>query len=551
MRGAMAPTDNSKNKRRSRPGNGAGQANDASQVRSGSAEAEPPTRPKAGSASKAAERGADRTGRASPRRDPAPKPEATATPVKAGRESPPERTSDRPRAARADQVRPDEEAAPSGPVRRTATRRAPADRVAIVAGLRTPFTKAGTALRRLRTVDLGAAVVKELVQRAELPAREIGVCVYGQVVPTVDWLNVAREVVIASGLPRDIEAYSVSRACATSIQAMTNVAEHILAGQHDVGIAGGADSTSDVPLKVSPKLRDALMALQKAKTLQGRFKALGGLSPRDLVPGAPGFAKEPTTGEQMGEAAEKMAKLNGIGREEQDRIAWLSHRNAARAWRDGTYAPEVMTLFPPPYDEAVERDNIVRDDATLEALAKLAPAFDRHHGTITAGNSSPLTDGASAMLVMRESKAKALGYTPLGYLKSWAYAAVDPSWQLLMAPVFAAPRALARSGLALRDMTLVDMHEAFAAQVASNLQALASRSFAQAHLGQSEAVGEIDPERLNVNGGSIALGHPFAATGGRMVLSTLRELGKRGGGHALLTLCAAGGLGAAVVLEAP
>ena len=423
------------------------------------------------------------------------------------------------------------------------------DRVAVVAGLRTPFTKAGTAQKTMRTVDLATAVVKELMARSELPAKEVTLCVYGQVVPTLDWLNLAREVVLRAGLPKDIDAYSVSRACATSIQAMTSAAQEILAGQHDVVIAGGADSMSDVPLGVGKKLALALMEAQKARSLVLKLKAFSRLSPRDLVPPIPGFSREPTTGEQMGEAAEKMAKLSGITREEQDRIAHLSHLNAARAWKDGTYAAEVMPVIPPPYDAPVSRDNLVRDDSTLEGYAQLKPAFDRAHGTITAGNASPLTDGASALLIMRESKAKSLGYAPLGFVKSWDYAAVDPGWQLLMAPVFAAPRALDRAGLTLADMDLVDMHEAFAAQVAANLKALGSKQFAVEKLGRAAAVGEIDPARLNVNGGSIAIGHPFAATGGRMVLSTLRELKKRGGKYALLTVCAAGGLGAAVVLE--
>jgi acetyl-CoA acyltransferase len=428
--------------------------------------------------------------------------------------------------------------------------KAKGERVAIVAGLRTPFTKASGKLRNLRSVDLGVEVVRELVQRAEIDPKEITLCVYGQVVPSVDWLNIAREVVLRSGLPRSIEAYSVSRACATSIQAMTNAADAILGHRHDVAIVGGADSMSDVPLKVSPRLRDALVAVQKAKTFGQRVKALRTLSPRDLLPREPGFAREPTTGEQMGEAAEKMAKLNAISREEQDRIAQASHANASRAWADGTFRPEVMTVLPAPYDAPVDKDDLVRDDSTLEALGKLKPVFDRRHGTITAGNASPLTDGASALLLMRESKAKALGIEPLGYLKAWAYAGVDPAWQLLMGPVFAAPLALERAGLLLGDVDLVDMHEAFAAQVACNVKALGSKSFFAEHLGRAEPVGEIDPKKLNVNGGSIALGHPFAATGGRMVLSTLRELRTRGGQHALLTLCAAGGLGAAVVLEA-
>ena len=426
----------------------------------------------------------------------------------------------------------------------------PDDRVAIVRGLRTPFTKAGTELREMRTVDLGTAVVKELIARTEVPAKEVTLCVFGQVVPTLDWLNVAREVVLRSGLPKTTEAFSVSRACATSIQAMTSAIEAIRGGQHDVAIAGGADSMSDVPLGVSKKLTAALLEAQKAKSVAGKVKAFAKVSPKDLLPAVPGFSREPTTGEQMGEAAEKMAKLNGISRDEQDRIALDSHRNAARAWLDGTYAAEVMHVLPPPYEKAVARDNLVRDDATMEALAKLAPVFDRRHGTITAGNASPLTDGASALLLMRASKAKALGMTPLGYVRSWAYAAVDPGWQLLMAPVLAVPVALARAKVTLRDMGLVDMHEAFAAQVAANLKALASRKFFEEHAGRSEAVGEVNPEILNVNGGSIALGHPFAATGGRMVLSTLRELKKREKKLGLITICAAGGLGVAVVLEA-
>ncbi len=434
--------------------------------------------------------------------------------------------------------------------RRTGGRKRGGDRVAIVAGLRTPFCKAGTSLASLRSTDLGVACVKELMQRSELDPALVTTCVYGQVVPSVDWINIAREVVIGAGLPRQLEAYSVSQACTTSIKAMTNVAESILCGHHDIGIAGGADSTTDIALKVSPRLRDGLMAAQKAKTLGGRLKALGKISLRDLIPGVPGFSRDSTTGHQMGEAAEKMAKLNGISREAQDRIALASHQNAARAWSDGTYPAEVMTVMPPPYDRPVVKDNIVRDDTSYEGLAKLKPVFDRKHGTITAGNASPLTDGASALLLMSESRAKELGYPPLGFLRSWAYAAVDPAWQLLMAPVFAAPKALERAGMTLEQMDLVDMHEAFAAQVACNLQSLASKQFAVEHLGLSRAVGEVDPDKLNVNGGSIALGHPFAATGARMVITALHELKRRGAGHALLTLCAAGGLGAALVLEA-
>ena len=230
--------------------------------------------------------------------------------------------------------------------------------------------------------------------------------------------------------------------------------------------------------------------------------------------------------------------------------AHQSHHRAAEAWAAGRFDGEVMHVpVPPRYRQVSAKDNIVRGDTTVEALARLRPVFDRRYGTITAGNASPLTDGAAALVVMSEERARALGHRPLGFVKAYAYAALDPRDQLLQGPAYAAPVALERAGLRLADMDLVDMHEAFAAQVLSNLQAFGSRTFAQDKLGRAEPLGEIDPARLNVNGGSIALGHPFAATGARMILQTLRELGRRGGQHALLTVCAAGGLGAALVLE--
>jgi acetyl-CoA acyltransferase len=252
----------------------------------------------------------------------------------------------------------------------------------------------------------------------------------------------------------------------------------------------------------------------------------------------------------MGESAEHMAQKNGISRAAQDEFAFRSHRSAAAAWEGGRFDGEVMHVpVPPRYARVSAKDNIVRADTTVEALAQLRPVFDRRYGTITAGNASPLTDGAAALVVASEDRAKALGLRPLGFVRSYAYAALDPMDQLLQGPAYAAPVALDRAGLTLRDMDLVDMHEAFAVQVLSNLQAFASREFAEKKLGRKEPLGEVDPARLNVNGGSIALGHPFAATGARMILQTLRELDRRGGRYALLTLCAAGALGAAMVLE--
>jgi acetyl-CoA acyltransferase len=254
----------------------------------------------------------------------------------------------------------------------------------------------------------------------------------------------------------------------------------------------------------------------------------------------------------MGESAEKMAKEAGIPREEQDAFAHRSHVRAAKAWDGGVFAEEVMHVIPPPnFDRPIAEDNVVRRDSTPEGYARLKPAFDRAYGTVTAGNSSPLTDGASALLLMTESKAEALGYEPLGYLRSWAYAALDPGGWMLMGPSYATPRALDAAGVKLKDVAIVDMHEAFAAQVLCNVKAFASKKFAADRLGRAEAIGEIDLDRFNVHGGSIAIGHPFAATGARMVATVLHELRRRGGGVGLATACAAGGLGAAVVLEAP
>ncbi len=425
----------------------------------------------------------------------------------------------------------------------------PGRRAAVIAGLRTPFVKAGTDFRDLSAADLGALVVNELLVRSGIPPAEFDSVVFGQVIPSPTVTLIGREMVLRTQLPRSVQAHTVARACATSIQATSDAADQIRLGHSDCAIAGGAESISDAPIFASRPLAQALVDFSKARSVAERVKILSGLRPRDFTPNPPAL-KEPTTGLTMGESAEKMAQVNGISREAQDRVAFESHRRAAAAWEAGRFDDQVMHVpVPPRYSRVSARDNIVRADTTVEALARLRPVFDRRYGTITAGNASPLTDGAAALIVMSEEKARALGLRPLGFVRSYAYAALDPRDQLLQGPAYAAPVALDRAGLALGDMDLVDMHEAFAAQVLSNLQAFASQRFAEEKLGRAAPLGEVDPARLNVNGGSIALGHPFAATGARMILQTLHELGRRGGQHALLTVCAAGALGAAMVLE--
>jgi acetyl-CoA acyltransferase len=420
-------------------------------------------------------------------------------------------------------------------------------RVAIVDGLRTPFTKAGTDLKSVSTLELGSHLVAELIARTNLD--RVDRVVFGSVVHDPHSPNLAREIVLASPLSDDIDAYSVTRACATSTQTFVDGAKAILMGEAEVVITGGADSLSNPAVTFSDEFVDVMMEAQAARDLPGRLKALSKLRPKDLAPNPPAIADR-STGESMGDGAEKMARIWGIGREEQDRYALESHRKAVEAWEKGVYDQEVMAFpVPPRYRSVVERDTIPRADTTLEKLASLRPAFDRRYGTITAGNASPLTDGAAALVLMEEGKARSLGYEPLAYLRSYAFSGVDPNWQLLIGPAFATPVALERAGMTLSDMDVIDLHEAFAAQVLAVKEAFASDEFARKHLGRDRAIGEIPDDKLNLYGGSISLGHPFGATGARQLLTMARELQRRDAGTALISQCAAGGLGATVILE--
>lgn len=420
-------------------------------------------------------------------------------------------------------------------------------RVAIVAGLRTPFARAGTVLKAMSAIDLGRAVVAELIQRTGVDSTDVDLLVFGTVVPSVLAPNIAREVSLIPHLPKGVQSWTVSRACASANQAITDAADQILLGHADCAIAGGAESLSTVPVLHSRGFADALVAASRAKSFGARASAVTRIRPRDLMPITPAIA-EPTTGETMGESAEKMAKINHIAREDQDQFALRSHRLAHAGTADGRLASEIMAMWPPPKFDPLVSDNGIREDTTIEKLRELKPVFDRRYGTVSAGNSSPLTDGAAAVLLMSDEKVKALGITPIAWIRSYAYAALDPGEQLLMAPVLAAPVALHRAGLSLQDIDLVEMHEAFAAQVLSNLRGLDSPEWAE-RAGFRQPVGEVDRARLNVMGGSIALGHPFGATGARITTTLANELVRRGGQFGLMTVCAAGGLGFAMVIE--
>ncbi|MBI4519248.1 MAG: acetyl-CoA C-acyltransferase FadI [Gemmatimonadetes bacterium] len=421
-------------------------------------------------------------------------------------------------------------------------------RASIVAGWRTPFCKAGTALKDLTAIDLGKLAVRELIARSEIDPHEVDQLIFGTVVHNPHAPNIAREVGLAT-LPKSVPAFTVSRQCASANQAITSAVDLIERGYARVVIAGGAESLSHIPITVSDPLAQSLTRAAKAKSVAGRVGAFRGLRPRDLLPTQPQIA-EPTTGESMGEAAERMAKENRISRQAQDEWALRSHRLAAQGTSDGRLLTEIAAVYVPPDYQVSDRDNGIRTDTSLEALAQLKPVFDRKFGSVTAGSASPITDGASALLLMSDEAAGALGYQPLGHVVSYAYTALDPGAQLLQGPAYAAPIALDRAGATMEDIDLMEMHEAFAAQVLSNLQAMESAEFAERELGRTKPVGHPPLESINVMGGSIAIGHPFAATGGRITMTLLNEMRRRNAGLGLITVCAAGGMGFAMVVEA-
>jgi len=412
-------------------------------------------------------------------------------------------------------------------------------RVAVIAGCRTPFSRSGTVLKDARAVDLARFVARELLERTNLDGADVNAVIFGQVVPSALVPNVAREVSLLPQFPKEIPAYSLNRACASSGQAVANAYDEIVLGDAEVVLAGGVESLSDIPILASRRLADILVEASKAKSLGARLRTFSRIRPRDLVPVSPAIA-EPSTGESMGQSAEKMAKENHISRAAQDRWALRSHELAARGTDDGRIAAEVAPWFPPGArsgDGVVTQDNGIRRDTSLEQMAKLKPVFDRRYGSVTAANSSPLTDGASAVLLMSDPAARALGYTPLAYVRSYAVAAVDPGWQLLQAPIFAVPKALERAGIQWKDLGVIEVHEAFAAQVLSNLQGWAAKGW------------DINEDIINVMGGSIAIGHPFGATGTRLVTTLANEMVRRDVQFGLLSICAQGGMGFAMVLE--
>ena len=400
-------------------------------------------------------------------------------------------------------------------------------RAVIVGGVRTPFVKAFAEFLKMDSIALGVAATRALLERTGVPHADIDAIVWGGVVLPGMSPNLAREVALDLRLPPSVEGMTVTRACASGLQAVTLGIAQIERGEADVVIAGGSDSTSNAEVKLPQKVVHALAPLAFGKATPGDvLGVLGQLMPlSEILPRMPRIA-ERSTGQVMGEAAEEMARRNEISRAAQDEFAVRSHHRAAAGIASGRLRDEVCPVQTPE-GKWVHADTLVRADTSVEALAKLRPAFARD-GTLTAGNSSPLTDGAAALLLMSEEKARALGLKPLARVASWAYVGVDPADQLLMGPALAIPKALDRAGYTLDQMDFVDLHEAFAAQVLAVLKMLGSDAFARARLGRDTAVGDVDPAKLNVYGGSVALGHPFGATGVRMVTTMANELARTG-----------------------
>ena len=422
------------------------------------------------------------------------------------------------------------------------------ERIMVVNGVRTPFVRARTVFQKMPPSALGGVALREVLARSDLDSKLVEEIYFGIVSPPADGTNVSREALFDSGLPATIPCTTINRYCASAAEAAAGIAGKIANGQIDIGIAGGVESISSVRAVFSQEATDFFQDFGRAKTTTQKLAHLATFKPTLLTPHAPGI-KEPTTGLTMGQSADLMAREFKVGREEQDQYAVDSHLKAHNAWERGFYKSHVVAVSTPD-GKVIDRDTDVRADTSVEKLSKLRPVFYKE-GTITAGNASPLTDGASALLMMSESKCNELRMQPLGVIRGFAAAAVDIKKEpLLIGPAYAIPRALKKAGVNWNDIDLIEMHEAFAAQVLATIRAIESKEWAKEKLGLDKAIGEVDRSRLNVNGGSIPLGHPFGATGARVILQALLELRARKKNLGLISICAAGGLGVVLVVEA-
>lgn len=419
-------------------------------------------------------------------------------------------------------------------------------KVAFVAGCRVPFARARGIYAELTACDLARMALAGLLRKTHLPPESVDRVIVGSVICHVATSNVAREAALGAGIPETVPASTVTLACISSNLAITAGADLIRSGQADVVIAGGTESLTDIPVGYRKPLRRRLLEAGRAKSPADWVRLLRGLRPPDFLPEIPSIA-EYSTGETMGESADKLADAFGVSREEQDRYALASHQRAARARDAGHLGAEIVPAFPPPDCSPFLADDGIREDTSFEALSRLPPAFAKPFGTVTAGNASPLTDGASAVLLMETKSARHLGHTPLATLESYAYVAQDPCEELLLGPAYAIPRVLDANGIALADVDVFELHEAFAGQVLAVQRALDSAHFAE-KTGRPKT-GAIPEDKMNTWGGSLALGHPFGATGARLVTTAAHRLQVENGNLALVAACAAGGQGHALLMR--
>jgi acetyl-CoA C-acetyltransferase/acetyl-CoA acyltransferase len=423
--------------------------------------------------------------------------------------------------------------------------------VVVVAGVRTPFVKAGTLFRRVGAVELGRAAVREAMERADVDPEALDEVIVGNIAGPADAANVARVIALEAKIPRKVPAFTVSRNCASGIESVVEAAYRIRSGDADLIVAAAVESMSRIPFLFNDEAQDIWTAVARARNVGSRLAAFARFRPRHFKPivALELGLSDPVSGLSMGETAEVLAREFAISREDQDVFALRSHKLAAAAWNEGRMQGEVLPMpIPPRFDEAAERDNGIRENQTPEALAKLKPIFDRRFGTVTAGNSSQITDGAVALVLASGERARSLGLPVIGKIRSWGFAGCDPE-RMGIGPVLASPIALRRAGgLTMARMERVEINEAFAAQVLACLKAFDSRSFCEDNLGTG-AVGAPPLERINVNGGAIALGHPVGASGGRLILTLLREMERTNASLGLATMCVGGGQGGAVVVE--
>ena len=426
------------------------------------------------------------------------------------------------------------------------------ERIAIIAGFRSPMGKAGGVLKNLTAHDLGARIAKEVLIRSKVDLEKIDEVIIGNVAQPAEAANVARVIALKAGIPESVPAFTVHRNCASGMEAMTTAMSKIQNGEAEIIFAGGVESMSNIPLFFGKKMTALFGNLMKAKTLSQKLSVLTSFRLHFLTPviGLVQGLTDPISGLIMGCTAENIAKDFKITREEQDQFSLRSHQKAEAAMTNGNFKEEIIPVFNNDEKNSlmIEEDEGVRKGQTLEVLAKMKPYFEKVTGTVTVANSSQVTDGAAFALLMSESKAKELGLEVLGYIRNFAYAGMDPS-RMGLGPVFASKKLFDKTGLTLQDMELIEINEAFAAQVIGCTRAFASDEFCEKHFGMKQAMGEINPEILNVNGGGIALGHPVGMSGARIIIHLLRELKRRGKNRGLATLCIGGGQGGAVILE--